>query len=477
MDPVDRIVRTSAHSSPVESMNTRTESVPQAANETPMTLFDRLFRLAFFAALGFLCVVYGLILGALKTTPYYWTEDALTAFNAICSQQEMFADEFPSALWELSRYDSSEQRPLSPSAGNSGYTLYTSGAGAEVFLIDHAGQPVHSWHAPFSQVWKNAALMKWIIPDERVFVRRAHIFPNGDLLALYETPLNTPNGMGFAKLDRDSNVIWEFDGNCHHDFALHEDGTIFVLTHELKASEHPLSIFGHQVNIEDFLTVLSQDGKLIKQFSLLDAFYDSPLYRHNILQREHTGDLLHANTVNLVPASFAAHHAGVSEGDLMICFRNVNLVAVINPQSEQIVWTSSGPWHFPHDPDPLDNGNLLIFDNIVCDGLQAHSRVVEYDPRTKQVVWSFNGDEQTVLRSDIRSTQQRLDNGNTLICESDGGRMLEVDSQGRIVWEFVNPVRGGEHKQLIPIMAGVTRYQPTQVPFVNRQVAIATDTP
>lgn len=453
-------------------MNTVIEPDQPVANETPVTLADRIFRFAFFAALCFLCIVYGLILGALKSTPYYWTEDALTAFNAVCCQQEMFAEEFPPALWKPARYDHGEDRATG-SLNDSTYTLYTSGANAQVRLINRSGQSVHSWHAPYSAVWENAALMKWIIPDERVFVRRAHVFPNGDLLALYESPLNTPNGMGFARLDRDSNVIWEFDGNCHHDFATQDDGTIYVLTHELQASDHRLSEFHRQVNIEDFLTVLSPDGKRVKQFSLLDAFYDSPLYRYNILQREQTGDLLHANTVNLVPPGFAHQHHGVTAGDLMICFRNVNLVVVINPNSEKIVWSTSGPWHFPHDPDPLENGNLLIFDNVVCDALQAHSRVIEFDPRAREIVWSFKGDEQTVLRSDIRSTQQRLGNGNTLICESDGGRMLEVDMQGRIVWEFVNPVRGGDANQFIPIMAGVRRYPAATLPFLNQQIAVA----
>ena len=440
--------------------------------EQKVTFADRLFRLAFFAAIGFLCVVYGLILGALNSAPFRMTEDALTAFNAICSQQEMFADEFPPALWELSRYEQKGARH-SESVAGAGYTLYTSGASAETFLIDHNGKPVHTWHAPFSKVWPNADLMKWIIPDQRVFVRRAHVFPNGDLLALYETPLNTPNGMGFAKLDRDSNVIWQFDGNCHHDFALGQDGSIFVLTHELKASGHRLSVFDQKINIEDFLTILSEEGKLVKKFSLLDAFYNSPLYRYNILQREQTGDLLHANTVNLVTEKFASYYDGVSSGDLMVCFRNINLVVVVNPDSEQIVWTTSGPWHFPHDPDPLDNGNLLIFDNIVCDGLQAHSRVIEFDPRSQKIAWSFQGDDETVLRSDIRSSQQRLENGNTLIGESDGGRILEVGSEGQIVWEFVNPVRGGTKNEFIPIMAGVVRYRASDLTFLNQQIAIA----
>ena len=35
--------------------------------------------------------------------------------------------------------------------------------------------------------------------------------------------------------------------------------------------------------------------------------------------------------------------------------------------------------------------------------------------------------------------QERLPNGNTLICESLMGRFLEVTMDGEVVWEFVNP--------------------------------------
>jgi len=35
---------------------------------------------------------------------------------------------------------------------------------------------------------------------------------------------------------------------------------------------------------------------------------------------------------------------------------------------------------------------------------------------------------------------QRLENGNTLICEGRGGRFFEIDDNENIVWEYINPV-------------------------------------
>jgi Arylsulfotransferase (ASST) len=62
--------------------------------------------------------------------------------------------------------------------------------------------------------------------------------------------------------------------------------------------------------------------------------------------------------------------------------------------------------------------------------------------------------------SAIRSSQQRLANGNTLITESSGGRVLEVTAAGDIVWQFVNPVRGGDQNDQIPIICWAQRLDP-----------------
>lgn len=84
--------------------------------------------------------------------------------------------------------------------------------------------------------------------------------------------------------------------------------------------------------------------------------------------------------------------------------------------------------------------------------------MTELNPTTLARVWEYEGDETHPLDSEFRSDQQRLPNGNTLITESDGGRILEGTPQKDIVWEFVNPVRGGEGDSLILIVDSGTRF-------------------
>jgi hypothetical protein len=50
-----------------------------------------------------------------------------------------------------------------------------------------------------------------------------------------------------------------------------------------------------------------------------------------------------------------------------------------------------------------------------------------------------------------------LPNGNTLITESDRGRAFEITRSGRVVWEYYNPARAGERKELIATLFEVVR--------------------
>jgi hypothetical protein len=326
---------------------------------------------------------------------------------------------------------------------------------------------VHRWQAPFSQVWPQAKHVSGWTPDRAIYVRRAHAYPNGDLLALYESPAHTPNGCGLARLDRDSRVLWTCDRNTHHDFSVAGNGTIYTLTHTVRRK--PLPNWDQLLFpvIDEFITVLSPQGEPIQTMSLFEMLGESPFNVPLVTHTDQLGDVLHSNTLHVIPQGFADCYDRIEQGDLMVCLRNLNLVVVVRPDDEEIVWATTGPWRMPHDPDPLDNGNILIFDNCFSRGGQQGSRVLEFDPRTDDVVWRYAGSQQSPLRSDIRSCQQLLGNGNVLVTESDRGRLLEVTRDGQVVWEYVHPVRGGQDDELIPVVSGARRYDRSELPFLS----------
>ena len=110
-----------------------------------------------------------------------------------------------------------------------------------------------------------------------------------------------------------------------------------------------------------------------------------------------------------------------------------------------MVW-SWGPGELdgPHMPTLLDDGRLLVFDNGTD---RDHSRIIELDPVSLEVTWEYRADPPSSFHSKWRGSSQRLPNGNTLICESDRGRVFEVTPEGETVWEFWNPDLRGERRR------------------------------
>ena len=81
----------------------------------------------------------------------------------------------------------------------------------------------------------------------------------------------------------------------------------------------------------------------------------------------------------------------------------------------------------------LANGHIMVFDNGVKN---KASRVVEMDPATGQIVWQYQAPVPQSFYTLSKGSAQRLDNGNTLITNSDNGKVFEVTSAGEIVWEY-----------------------------------------
>ena len=73
------------------------------------------------------------------------------------------------------------------------------------------------------------------------------------------------------------------------------------------------------------------------------------------------------------------------------------------------------------------------------------------EPRqiSKQIVWSYRSVNSHNFFSHIGSSGQRLPNGNTFICSNTEGHFFEVTSDGKLAWEYINPVtRDGAVKML-----------------------------
>lgn len=429
-------------------------------------------------ALIVLAVFYlGFIAGAaiynFRVTPYPVLRDAFLAAHAAYRKYVVYESDVSlrGYLWTRARRPEKGVTLHRPEKAYRGFTLVLSTHGQEAALIDMDGTVVHEWSLPFSAVWPNPPHVSDPVDDEFIFWRAGHVYPNGDLLVIYVAEGDTPHGYGLVKMDKNSQVIWKYAERVHHDLDIGEDGRIYTLIHRINDEGIP-GIPGVQPPfIDDSIAVLSADGEELKKISITEALRDSefrPAFNLTYLGTyAGQGDLLHTNTIELVEKTVVHPGLVFSKGQVIISMLTISTIALVDLETAEITWALRGPWWWQHDPELLDNGNILIFDNFGHIGAGGTSRLVEFDPVTLETQWEYSGDENAVFESRVRARQQRLPNGNTLITESQGGRLFEVTPEKEIVWEYLNPHRAGKNEQLTAWLIGGKRFDAKEVPFLE----------
>ena len=324
-----------------------------------------------------------------------------------------------------------------PGVAYPGLNLYVSGHAAEAVLMDMHGQTLHRWRYPLRRLWPDLARDPNMAKLE--YWRRARLLPDGSLLAIYE-------GQGLVKLDARSQVLWAYRGGIHHDLDLTPDGTIWALARE-----------GGGGALADYAVAFDAAGRLRRKVSILECFARSP-WAPLLRRMPAAGDLLHTNTLEVLDGRFADRDPAFRKGNLLVSVLKLDALAVLDPDRRTVVWARTGSWRRQHQPTFLDDGNLLLFDNLGAG--PGRSRVLEIDPRTARTVWQYGGRRNDDLYSKTLGSCQRLPNGNTLITESENGRAVEVTRDGRIVWEFHSPHRAGADGELVAVLFEVVRLPP-----------------
>ena len=436
-------------------------------------IFERLYWTAFVLAFGFICFLGGFTTSVLKVFPFAFLRNSVAALDALANR--------PETVYETDRYvrvTSSSRTGVcryNPERAFSGYTVFTSGKETAAYLIDMRGDLLHEWRLPYQQVWSPGSRIGDPKPPQGVYWRTVKLFPNGDLLAVYEATNTCPYGYGLVKLDRESRPIWSYGDHAHHCVTVGANGTIYTLTHQVRQGPVPGLPDLPSPSLEDSIVELSPDGNLLKKVSLYDALARSR-YRaiEKFFKLQTGGDTLHANRVTPLPPIFHKAFPEAGPDSVLASSRNLDALMVVDMDAAEVVWLQRGPWLRQHDPEPLPNGNILLFDNEGDLKRGGLSRALEIVPRPLSIVWQFPGDSGESLNSTIRSSVQKLPNGNVLITESDGARLLEVTPDRKVVWEYRNPFREGDHGQYVGVLEGAHRFAPDELAFTfNRTTKLA----
>jgi hypothetical protein len=339
-----------------------------------------------------------------------------------------------------------------PEKACNGYNLYCNRLSDDAFLIDMNGDVAHRWtFSPAGEEDSEPAIQLNVY---------AVMLENGDLIVMKKF-------MKLLRINWNSKLLWQKKLDAHHDVVPAPDGSFYVIIQDFKVHRKLHVRFPVIVH-------LSPDGEELDRWSVYDHLveimrvFDTRSFLDTLLDRFQAGvklaggirgrigaaragrrnyDYFHMNTIAVLPDTpLGQRDSRFQQGNLLICFRNVNQIAVLQKDTYRVLWTwGETELEWPHHPTMLENGHMLIFDN----GAQRkHSRVVELDPIMKRIVWEYKADPPGEFFSNTRGSAQRLPNGNTLICDSNNGRAFQVTMEGEMVWEWLNPIteqRWGKH--------------------------------
>ena len=225
---------------------------------------------------------------------------------------------------------------------------------------------------------------------------------------------------------------------AHHDVEVTPRDEILTLTFARRLIP---SLHAETEARDDHLSLLSQDGEVIKHVSLLNILGRKPeefqvrMISPDTLGVEPWVDVLHCNSVEwMYRAELFGTHPIFRPQNILICSRHQDRIFVVDYDKRELVWSWGwGELSGPHDANVLANGHILVFDNGVKN---KASRVVEVDPASGKIVWQYQAADPASFYTLSKGSAQRLANGNTLITNSDNGNAFEITPRGEIVWEY-----------------------------------------
>lgn len=352
-----------------------------------------------------------------------------------------------------------------PQRSAPGLNLMTSGHGPVALLMTMDGEVLHEWRAEFAQVFPDHPKLERAKEAHRNFWRSALLLPNGEIVIIWEL-------FGLFKLDRDSRLLWTVPEPAHHDLQLSTLGEIVHLQSKRKMIEG----IPNKQAIEDFIVVRDGSGKELRRLAISDAlrnvnwlrlrrsFWDRAKERGYGLNERTIYDPFHTNSLRLLSAAEAARLGdSFRAGDALVSMGMLDTVAILDMEKGVTRWSQQGPFGMQHAPRIGPDGGIILFNNFLA---AERSSVVTLDPRTRRVLREYTGPKSEPLHSRRSGNLQTLPNGNILVVETDGGRALELTSEGEVVWEFHNPYRVREGIDKIAHLYSLERVDESQTSWL-----------
>jgi hypothetical protein len=419
-------------------------------------------RIWFIVSIAVAVFAYGVAVGRYHIFPFRILNFGVSSLLQLREELHVLMGRRPSWHIATARHEGEGVTVLQADKISPGLTLLAGMFEGEnqLRLIEPDGTPVRIWTVRYTEVF----------PRTNDQERRSR--PQGDWNVQIHGALALPDGSvllnadyaGTVKYDRCGEVQWTLPEATHHSIERSRDGGFWIpgRAYSNVVAGFPRSEWGYE---EDLILRVSEEGEVLETVHVADLFVRSDLLHLLLLKGSgrvfRSGEIVHLNDIEELPDSIAEAFPGFEATDLMLSFRDENLIMVVDSREWKVKWYQMGPWIRQHDPDFQSDGTITIFnnqnDNTATGAHLGGSEILALDPVTGTTRVLYGGVPDQEMHTGILGKHQMLPNGNILITQASSGRVLEVTGAGEIVWELIN--RYDEER--VAVMTQATRYPPS----------------
>jgi hypothetical protein len=322
---------------------------------------------------------------------------------------------------------------------------------ALAWIMDRSGEVEHVWEYD-PEIWRDLQLVQAAPLKSEVYPVGLHLYDDGSLLVSFQGKNCWPYGVGLAKFDKDSRLLWKKELLAHHWFSVGDDGRIYAAA--MRIIESPVRLGDADAEIvsqdgritEDVVLILDPDGNVLEEMSMLDALIDAGwigLFQgatdDNV--NSFTGDPTHLNDVRVITAKTAAGHPLLVEGDLLVSFRSLNAIAILDPGTRRFKWMCAGATLRQHCPRIVGD-DVLLLDNKGGPARLGGSRLVSIDLETRLPSTAFpkgsDAEFANPFFTDVAGHLDLVSPDRALVTLTARSEIWEVDlGTGESLWEYV----------------------------------------
>jgi hypothetical protein len=298
--------------------------------------------------------------------------------------------------------------------------------GYSAWLYDTTGRKLHTWRIDYSALDPTGPSSDSDMPHA------FQVLPDGTAIVAFD------GGDVMARIDACSQPIWIREGIFHHSMTVADDGSVWVWRAE----------GSHYAQYHYLMNFDAKTGATIREIGLIEDIIERigpnafvfgvgpeyPFRRVDADPENRDSDFFHPNDVDVLSAALAPQFPLFEPGDLLLSLREIDLVAVVDPDTAEVKWWNAGPWIKQHDPDFLPDGRISVYSNNTGRG---RSDILKIDPKTKTVTSDLYDGTARFYSAEMGSHQYQP-NGNVLITVPGEGRVLLVSAGGDPIMEFNN---------------------------------------